>query len=1000
MKQPILKILLLLIISFTGMTTGIDAQFYHFGQYSLEEGLPQSEVTSIVEDHLGYLWVGTNGGGLCRFNGKSFDVYSRKNGLHENIILGLYFDNNFNLWIGSPGSILRYDGKNFHKIFLSDTAFFMNEIKFYETADGIVWIHSGLTDNRRAFFKIVNDSLVEASLLYSELKDKSVLYVTRINSDYLVISTAQGLYDIRGGKLSPSQLLPSSENELHIPLLVDRSNDVWTLTFDKTDHLRKLQLFRSGKFLKDISLPEGSNLYGILNSYQDREGGIWFSIFDYGVIRYFNGEWKSFTEKNGLPINSVRTIHEDSEENFWFGTLGAGLVRYSGDLFISFDTRSGMSDDIVRSIYQDSKGNYYFGVNGNALNIYDGKEIRVVNLKGGEGTGYISAMYEVRPGVLLLATFSGLYEFNGKSLRSCSKEYGLERSYPVFDIKNKGDTLYFSVFGYGVVESINGKASFFNKKNSDFKAKNASSLFFDSKDNLWICSDKGIWLYNSNLTNISKKYNLGITYILQAAEDKRGNIWFATYTDGLLKFDGDTFTVVDASKGLISDNIYSVISDDNGNIWAGTQNGVDKLTIDNSGNIASIENFGKYDGFTGIENNGKANFRDREGNLWFGTIKGAIMYSPAKRHINYLPPPVFIKDVRIGFRQINWNYPPPYVKLDSVSSWLNMPEGLTLPHDRNHISFSFDGLCYTVPEKVKYKWRLDPLEKNLIPATKMDRAVYSSLPPGKYTFYVKACNNSGVWNDTPAVYSFTIKAAWWQTTEMKLLIVLLLFALTILIIRMRKKRRELFKKEMSALLESRTAELKKQKDELAEKEKQLEQAKRKNAELNAEIEIYRKNVGNLAGIAEAAISSKPFEDIFMSVYYDLAEIMDIHLFGVGIINREKKTLEFQNLIVDKERAPFIRFTLDDKERIAVLSCTRNQEILAGDILKEYKNYVQELRPLSGELNPHSVIFVPVKYRGKVLGVVTAHSTLIGVYNEYHLNVMRIVAGFIASVQQR
>ena len=995
MKQPCVKIFLILVFLYSANSADVFAQYYHFGQYSLEEGLPQSEVTSIVEDHLGYIWVGTNGGGLCRFNGKSFDVYTRKNGLHDNIVIGLYLDNDFNIWIGSPESIIRYDGKTFKKIFVSDTTFFINQTKFYETSGGDLWVHSTLSDASRGFFKIVNDSLIDAKEFFPELGgDNSVLYVTKENSNRLIITTTKGLYELRSGKLTPSDFLPPDTTELKVPLLIDRGNNAWTLVFNLKEHSRKLQLYRSGKFVKDVSLPEGVSTYSLMDSYQDRAGGVWFSVFNFGVIRYINGIWEEFTEKNGLPINAVRSIHEDPEGNFWFGTLGAGLVRYSGDLFISFDSRSGLSDDIVRSIYQDSKGIYYFGVNGGGLNIYDGKKIRVVKLEENSGSGYISEMYEVRPGVLLLATYAGLYEFDGSGLRSCYKDYGLKRPYPVMDIAVKGDTLFFAVYNEGLVMSVNGKAVSFNAKNSDFKARLASSLFLDSKDNLWICSEKGVWLYNGGLVNINKKYNLRVNYILQVAEDKTGNIWFATYTDGLLKFDGDTFLVVDASSGLTSDNIYSVISDDDGNIWAGTQNGVDKLTMDNAGEIVSIENFGKYDGFVGIENNGKANFKDRYGNLWFGTIKGAIKYSPGKRHINYLPPPVYIKDVSVGFKQIDWNNAPDFVRFDSVSSWFNMPAGLILPHNRNHVSFAFDGLCYTVPEKVKYRWKLSPLEDEYTPPAKTNRAVYSSLPYGNYTLYVKACNSSGIWNDIPTEYSFVIKPAWWQTTLFKILLVLLSIGLFVFIYRTRRNSRQVFKKEMETLLGSKSAEIKEHKRELSEKEKQVRDMQKEREGLQKEIEKYRKNIGELAAIGDVTLSAASFEEIFMSVYRDVQNVMDVCLFGVGVINRENNTLEFQNLMINKERAAFLKFSLDDIERFTVYSCMNDKVIIAKDITEEYKKYVSVKKPLPGDIDPHSIIIVPLKAYNRVFGVVTVQSPKIGLYDDYHLNALKIIADFL------
>ncbi len=999
MKQPAYKIFLFFIILFIGLYFKVEAQFYHLSQYSLEEGLPQSEVQAIMEDHLGYIWIGTNGGGLCRFNGRSFDIYTRKNGLNENIIFGLYQDNNFDLWVGSPGAILRYDGKIFNKVLISDSTLFRNGMKFFETSGGNIWLHTNLSDGKKGFFRIRNDSVVNAYDLFDELtEDNPVIYITMLNSNHLIITTQKGYYNLISDELTTSDILPVSDEKLYVPLLSDRNKNIWTISFDRLNRNRKLQIYRSSELIKDIVLPEGYSANSITNSYQDRAGGVWLSFFNSGVLRFSKGEWKVFNEKNGLPISSVRNVHEDAEGNFWFGTLGAGLVRYSNDLFITFDTRSGLSNSIVRSIFQDSKGIYYFGGNNGCLNIYDGNEVRVENRKGEGRKGYISSMHEVKPGLLLLGTLSGLYEFDGKYFSACNKKYGLDHPLPVLDIETIGDTLFFATYGEGVVKSINGSVTAYNKTNSLYNVFATTDLFVDSNSNVWVCSDKGIWLYSdSGMVSVNKKYNLDISYILQAAEDKYGNIWFASFTNGLLRFDGDRFTVIDASYGLASDNIYSVICDDDGNIWAGTQNGVDKLTLSNSGDIISIDNFGKYDGFVGIENNGNANFKDNEGNLWFGTIKGAIKYNPSNRRTNYLPPPVYISNIEIGFKQVNWNEQPYREMYDSISRWLNMPVNLKLPHNKNHISFSFDGLCFTVPEKVRYMWKLDPVETDYLPETKNNRAVYSSLSPGNYTFYVKACNNSGIWNEEPAVFSFTVKPAWWQTTALKLLIFVFLMAVAGIIIRAWRDRNLLFRRDMKSLLDSKSSEIQKQKDIIHKKKEQLNRLDGKIADLNNHVKKYQDNLKNLAQFGNSVLSGVTVEQAFMNSYRDMSEVMDVSLFGLGILNKKTSELDFQNVIIDKERVPFIKFPLDDTERLSIHCLLNDQEIFTKDIKNEYHNYVKELRPVSGDMNPRSVIFVPLKISGNVIGILTVQSPVKDAYNEYHLNLIKIIADYMAFV---
>jgi ligand-binding sensor domain-containing protein len=989
-----IKFFLLLLLSAFPLLS--PAQFYHFSQYSLEEGLPQSEVTAIVEDELGYMWVGTNGGGICRFNGKSFDVYTTKNGLQDNIIFGLFLDDNFDLWIASPKGIMRYDGKSFHKIINSDSTLFIDEVRFFETSGDNIWVHSNLSNGKRGFFRIKNDSVVNAYDLFDELNaENSILYVTAFNNNHLVITTADGYYDLVSDSLSESTILPADKDYLYIPLQSDRNNNIWAVAMGKIRPERKLVLFTPDGRSKDVRLPDGIDSKRIFKSYQDREGGIWFSVFNNGVVRYINGKWDVLDENNGLPLNNIRVIHEDAEGNFWLGTLGAGLARYSGDMFISFDTRSGLSDNIIRSVYQDSKGIYYFGGNSSGLNVFDGKSIKVVYRDKADDNGFISSIYEDRPGNLLLGTLNGLCCYDGKQIADCSKKYGFEYPYPIMDIASYGDTLLFATYGRGLVKSFNGKVVEYNKKTSDLNTILVTNILVDSKKRVWLSTDNGIWLYNDSITDINKKYGLDATYLTQAAEDKAGNIWFAVYTGGLLKFDGTKFSSVDVSKGLTSDNIYSVITDSEGNIWAGTQNGVDKLTLNNAGDIISIENFGKYDGFVGIENNGAANFLDKEGNLWFGTIKGVIKYNPRKRRINYLPPPVYVTKMEVGFKTIPWTGAPYNTMYDSIIPWINMPAGLKLPHNMNHISFSFNGLCYSVPEKVKYRWKLEPVEKDYLPETKQNRAVYASLPPGSYTFYVKACNNSGIWNEEPAVFSFTVEPAWWQTMALKIFVVLFIISLVTLIIRAWRRRDRQFKNEMRSLIESKSKEIQKKNNILKERDNEVVKLKSGIDELRRLIEKYDESISELSLFGKKAVSGADTENLFMESYADLSKVMKVRLYGLGLLNEKQKTLEFRYVINNGERSPFITFPLDDVDRLSIHSLLNKKEIVIDDFDVEYKKYVKELRPVPGDINSRSIIFMPLIIDKRTIGVLTVQTPEEGAYSDRHVAFVRIVAGFLS-----
>ncbi|TAJ13304.1 hypothetical protein DMA11_09680 [Marinilabiliaceae bacterium JC017] len=987
----------LLLLPLLVLCISLKAQYYHFSQYSLEEGLSQSEVLAIEEDQYGYLWIGTNGGGLCRFNGRSFDVFTRNDGLIDNIVIDLYQDNNYNMWIGSPRGISKYDGTSYKQILKTDTAAFRDEIVFCEGSNEVIWALARLSTRGRVLYRIERDSVVNAIDYFPELSaEDHIYYITPIHHKQVLITTNKGIFLLKDDKLVKTDIWYQGDDgyNIQLPLFSDRTKNLWLLLYGRELPRKLVKYNLTNKTYQEVQLPKDIDVGRILEAYEDREGGIWLSVADKGVLFLSDGEWRIFNKTNGLPINYIREVHEDAEGNFWLGSLGAGLFRYSGDLFVSFDKQAGLTDDLIRSIYQDSDGNYYFADADGGLNIFNGEKITPIPHDKMAGVGPVREFYETQPGRLLTATLNGLFEYDGKRFHNVTGKYGIKQQLAFSDIAMEKDTFYFGSYAAGLFVSAKGKAESFNTHNSDITSNVINNVFIDSKARIWLSTDNGISLYeNGKFVNYTEKNGLNASWILQAAEDKVGNIWFATFTGGLLRFDGNTFKVFDTDVGVTSDNIYSVIADQEGDIWAGTQNGVDKLTIETNGEVTSIVNYDRYDGFVGIENNSACNFMDQNGKLWFGTIKGVMCYNPAEKRTNFLPPPVYIRNIEIGFKDPDWAKEPFVQYYDSLSSWFGLPGELRLPHNKNHVSFQFDGLCYSVPEKVKYRWKLEPIEQDWLPANSYNKAVYASLPPGKYTFRVIARNNSGIWNEEGASYAFEIVPTWWQSGWMKSIIPLLFLGSLFFLIRAWRSRTRRFNYELETVVAAKTVEIRKQKSEIEQKNSMLESQKTQIEKQAHSITSALNDLEKLTTIGKLVTANLSTERIFNLLYQHVSEVMDTNLFAIGIFNEEKSTLEFQNIILNEERMPFTTFPLDDKERLSIFCFRNDQEVFINDFENEYTKYVREMRPVPGDINSRSLIYVTLKVGDKPFGVLSVQSAEKGAYSEYHLNFLRNIANY-------
>ncbi|HEX3006521.1 MAG TPA: histidine kinase, partial [Bacteroidales bacterium] len=304
------------------------------------------------------------------------------------------------------------------------------------------------------------------------------------------------------------------------------------------------------------------------------------------------------------------------------------------------------------------------------------------------------------------------------------------------------------------------------------------ALVSDKKGNIWVGTDRGlnrISVYDADsvsteLSAFTASQGLSNTAIRCIATDDAGNVYLGTAGSGIYLLKGSRFVNYDKKAGLTSNNIYALIFDNNGHLWAGTEQGVDRITPGDDLKVEECRHFGKSEGFTGLEVFRNAVFKDRKGQLWFGTVNGATMYNPAEDRPFTEPPVTHLTAIKLFYDNIeNTKYG------KDVDAWYPVPHSLVLPYNQNSLTFNFAGIYQRNPEAVRYQWKLEGLSDEWSPALRQHEVTYSSLPPGKYRFVVKACNEYNVWSKNPAVFEFVILPPvwkrWWFVTLVAMLVI-------------------------------------------------------------------------------------------------------------------------------------------------------------------------------------------------------------------------------------
>ena len=829
------------------------SQKYHYKVYSVDNGLPQSEIwsNSMVQDSRGSIWVGTNGGGVVRFDGDSKTIFSKKDGLPSNGIRCLYIDSQENLWVATMEGIAKFNGyefttyldtgKTLTNINILGGTPQISEDKFkniwFKTATNLYLLQDSLFVN---YGSGVPD--FQGSAFISTFLDKDgALWLTTNNN---------GVWTFDGEKFIPAPIIHSEVSEgLNLVFgLYDQDYNTWYIALDPNTRTPQL-LMNNDDYWVNFKLPANCNPRFITDIMVDQNENIWISNFSTGVYKYDGERFWEFNTQNGMPSNAVSCLLEDYEGNIWAATRGGGLVKIPSTGFTNFSQSDGLIDPIIFTLYEDSKQNVWIGsTNGNVYK-FDGEKIVSPPNIPSANLNRIDAFYEEPSGKMLIgARLGGLFRYDGKGLTPVNQEFGIPPRMACSTIIDRGDTFVFGTFGGGVfIWDKQSKKVIKNINTSNGLNNNlVQDIAIDSKGNFWIATLAGMSFYDGQTCKeIFNAEGKPMGICLQLYIDKKDNAWVVSYDRGLYRMQqGNETKLFDLNEGQEAPNLfYSLTGDNKGSIWIGTQRGIDRIDLDEKSNIGQITNFGASDGLNGIEMNGSAAMKDSKGNLWFGHLNGVSYYTPSEKKFNDTPPVSAITGLELFYDKVNWQNDTFKPYHDGISRWYNLPQNLVLPYDQNHLTFKYSSLSYTLPEKVKRQYMMEPLNDEWLPVSTKQEATFSSLSPGSYTFKVRTQNNDGVFGP-PVSFSFNIRPPFWLTWWFWLLSILIIISSIVMAVRMRVKRLKEHKANLERLVKERTAELINRNEEITMQNAALEQQKEEILTQAEEIDTQNKALSN------------------------------------------------------------------------------------------------------------------------------------------------------------
>ena len=747
----------------------LQAQVYNVTRYSPAEGLIQSQVRAIIQDHRRFLWLGTHGG-ISRFDGKKFENFVPGKYPIGDYITCLFQDSQDRIWMGSEQGLSYFDGKKF-TFFQSGQGMMDNEtLALTEDAEGNIWIgtEQGI-------------SIYDAEGKFSDLrllsgsgeKDPAVRAFFRFQKNQCYVGTSQGLYraNMQDRNLQKTSWVPEGSQVYSLHL--DRTGRLWI----GTDKGIFVQAGDSVQHYHVGNSPLTHNLVYCLT--EDKDGQIWIGT-THGAFRYMDDRFFAIQDAVTDLNFIIRSIGLDHEGNIWLGTDGGGLYKITRGVFRTFTVAQGMSSNIAKSFLEDNRGNIWISTYGQGITCFDstGNKIATYTTEQGLGGDDISFSYKDRNGNLWFASYqNGLTQYSGNRFGKVLKRGSGLISDEVYCVTEapSGDLWIGTQEGVSVYD---GQRVIANYTQEDGLLDNTVYIIrSDSRGNIWLGTPSGISMYRrGKFQNFSQTQTTDSTYrlssIIAIQEDAYGRIWFATST-GLFTYENQGFIPVRISGAQGAHNVVSLTLENDSLMWIGTENGAYRLNLKNfrPDQRARYEHFTQKDGLPSMECNGNAAFRDSRGNIWMGTTEGAIMYPAGTERLSApTQPTIHITNIRLALQETNWEQRGYVVSLQS-----GLPENLSLSHSENRLVFEYVGISMKSPQQVEYKFRLEGLDEDWSSSTRQTSVSYANLPSGAYVFKVVAKNEADPWDyEHPAQFSFTIRKAYYETVGFWLVVACML----------------------------------------------------------------------------------------------------------------------------------------------------------------------------------------------------------------------------------
>ncbi len=813
-------------------------------QLSIEDGLSQNTINTIFQDSSGFMWFGTQNG-LNQYDGTTVTTFKNdvadSTSISSNDVYAVYEDRNKNIWFGTRAGLSRLNKKT-------------NTFSNFD---------------------------ISAESPYSLRPAWCIIGSTKDDNLWIGASGGLFSFNTKTKKFNHYKIHDSSQNANSIRAICeDKKGIIWVgtsigqlLQFDKSN-----KRFHSVNLKSEKTFGN----YGITCMFEDTEGHIWLGREDGVIMQYDSLHQSFIyynTIKDKFPI---RTLLEDKEGSLWIGTDKGGVFlmdKISGKVE-SLSDKSAKGTDVVLSLYNDAKGDMWLGTYHAGAFLFDKMDTTFnyfypyKEIKNQDDNNSILAIYQDENSLWIGTDGGGLVKKNKLGLQFYKKKENknsIAGNTIMCITPGSNENLYMGTYANGLSEfdKRSGQFTHYNQENKTlndnsvwtiyadgnmiwigtnkgglnlFDTKKKTFTYFtnnikdeksissntircilkDSRNRLWIGTVSGLNIFNkadstfTSLHHRENKNSISNNNILCIYEDVKKNIWMGTHGGGLNKFDyrTNTFTSYQENDGLAGNIIYGILEDGTGNLWMSTNKGISRFDPEKK----EFKNFDTNSSLPNSLYNVGAYFKNKQGEMFFGSVEGLCSFYPHHIRQNNYVPPIVITEFYL------FNKPVAAASDGLLQKPLAETSEITLDHTQSIFGFKFAALNYSHAYKKKYAYKLEPFDTDWNYVENTANATYMNLDPGNYVFKVKGSNNDGVWNENYASVKLIITPPFWKTIWFIIMVSTLaafsIYSLYQMNIKTIKKQKEI----LAHLVSKRSAEIEVQ-------SKVLFEAERKNAQL-------------------------------------------------------------------------------------------------------------------------------------------------------------------------